>query len=64
MIEEITTTSATIDYQEKLMTNMEEYFAVLTDSQRIELIGRFKNIFCLYCGRKHNLTWCQCENDE
>lgn len=56
--------SATFEFQEKLISIMQEYFALLTDDQRVELINRFDDIFCLHCGCQQPKRGCQCQNDE
>lgn len=53
-----------LEPQEKIMSDMVEQYASLNDSQRGELLRRFAEFFCRYCGRKIPRYGCHCENDE
>lgn len=62
---DLKSSEAICDLQQKIMSDMIEEFSILTDFQRVELIAKLSNSFCLDCGRKQSSNWlCQCENNE
>lgn len=54
--------------QKKIMSDMMECFVVLSNSQRIQLLESFNQLYCKYCGRQQPVNYSsdrcfQCEDE-